>query len=223
MSKRTLGTVAVTIGLLCILGAVGLTLRNINTDNRAAEKTAGILEQLTVEESSGNVTRPVQETEAAVPVYPFPSHSRRPEFLEPEHKPEMATVLVDGREYIGVITIPRMKSELPVQAICDDVSINVSPGRFHGSPETGAFVIGGHNYVSHFGRLDWLREGDEVLFTDVEGKKTLYTVSGSELLSASAVEDLISDEWDLSLFTCTFSGSQRLTVRCIAADSSTDR
>ncbi|MBE6726191.1 MAG: sortase [Ruminococcaceae bacterium] len=222
MVKRRLGTVVAVIGLILILGAAGLTLRNIRTDNKAAAATSDLLARVRAEEveqtGTGTEEDPA-ETEAPVSQYPLPGQ-RRLRNLVPE--PEMKTVLVDGREYIGVLTIPRTGSELPVMATCTDRTINISPGRYHGTPTSGGFVIGGHNYISHLGRIDWLREGDEVLFTDVEGQSYLYKVVGSEVINANAGRDLISDEWDLSLFTCTFSGSQRLTVRCLRAEPEDD-
>ena len=36
----------------------------------------------------------------------------------------------------------------------------------------------------------------------------------TEVIDASGVEQMLSGEWDLSLFTCTTSGSARHTVRC---------
>ena len=36
MYKRTLGTVVAVLGLLCVLGAAGLTIMNVRTDNKAA-------------------------------------------------------------------------------------------------------------------------------------------------------------------------------------------
>lgn len=33
-------------------------------------------------------------------------------------------------------------------------------------------------------------------------------------ISADAVEEMESGDWDLSLFTCTLGGSYRVTVRC---------
>ena len=52
MSKRTLGTVIAVIGFLMILGAAGLTVRNISTDNKAAAATSDILERVLAEEAS---------------------------------------------------------------------------------------------------------------------------------------------------------------------------
>ncbi len=218
MSKRTLGTVIAVIGFLMILGAAGLTVRNISTDNKAAAATSDILERVLAEEASSADRDPSGNGggEDLSPQYPMIPGQRR--ILDMLREPEMKTVLVDGREYIGVLKIPRTGSELPVMATCTDRTINVAPGRYYGSPEGGAFVIGGHNYISHLGRIDWLREGDEVLFTDVEGTSYLYSVVGSEVLDANASRALVDDQWDLSLFTCTFSGAQRLTVRCLRAD-----
>jgi sortase A len=217
MVKRRLGTVVAVIGLILILGAAGLTLRNIRTDNKAAVETSDLLAKVRAgeveQDDAGDEESDVVDLTST---YPLPNQ-RRLRNLIPD--PELKTVLVDGREYIGVLTIPRTGSELPVMSTCTDQTINISPGRYYGSPTGGAFVIGGHNYISHLGRIDWLREGDDVLFTDVEGVTYLYKVVGSEILDASAGRELVSDEWDLSLFTCTFSGSQRLTVRCLRAES----
>lgn len=217
MVKRRLGTVVAVIGLILILGAAGLTLRNIRTDNKAAAETSDLLAKVLAgeveQDDSGDEESDVVDLTST---YPLPSQ-RRLRNLIPD--PELKTVLVDGREYIGVLTIPRTGSELPVMSTCTDLTINISPGRYYGTPTGGAFVIGGHNYISHLGRIDWLREGDDVLFTDVEGVTYLYKVVGSEILDANAGRELVSDEWDLSLFTCTFSGSQRLTVRCLRAES----
>lgn len=222
MSKRTLGTVIAVIGLLMILGAAGLTVMNVSTDNRAAAATSGILDRVLAQEASGAVQSHGGEEngDAVTPQYPAIPGQRR--ILDLIREPEMKTVLVDGREYIGVLKIPKTGSELPVMSTCTDRTINIAPGRYHGTPGGGAFVIGGHNYISHLGRIDWLKEGDEVLFTDVEGTTYLYSVVGSEVLDANAARELVDDEWDLSLFTCTFSGAQRLTVRCLRVNPEKD-
>ena len=218
MYKKTLGTVIAVIGLLLVMGAAGLTIMNVRTDNKAAVMTSDILSRVRSEkpEPGSSDDSSDEDEEEDIIRYPLPGQ-RRLRSRIPE--PEMKTVLVDGYEYIGVLTIPRTGSELPVMSTCTDRTINVSPGRYYGSPEKGPFVIGGHNYISHLGRIDWLREGDEVLFTDVEGVSYLYKVAGSEILNAGDSRKLVSDEWDLSLFTCTFSGTQRFTIRCLKAET----
>ena len=34
------------------------------------------------------------------------------------------------------------------------------------------------------------------------------------VLEPTDIEEMLSEEWDLSLFTCTFGGATRITVRC---------
>ena len=62
-----------------------------------------------------------------------------------------------------------------------------------------------------------LRPGDEIRFTDADGNVFSYTVADLEQLRASQVEDMITGDWDLTLFTCTPGGQLRIAVRCIRA------
>lgn len=88
------------------------------------------------------------------------------------------------------------------------------PCRYAGSLSTQDLVIAGHNYPSHFGRLNELEPGDSVQFTDLTGRVLSYTVVELETLEKTAVEEMTSGIWDLTLFTCTVGGSARLAVRC---------
>ena len=57
--------------------------------------------------------------------------------------------------------------------------------------------------------------GAEILFTDVSGATTRYTVAELEILQPTAVEEMTSGDYDLTLFTCTYGGATRFTVRCL--------
>ncbi len=50
---------------------------------------------------------------------------------------------------------------------------------------------------------------------DMQGNRFAYEVQVVETLEATAVEDMVSEEWDLTLFTCDLSGESRVTVRCL--------
>ncbi len=52
-----------------------------------------------------------------------------------------------------------------------------------------------------------------VSFTDVHSKQINYRVELIDTLSPTAVEDMTAGEYDLTLFTCTYSGQARITVR----------
>lgn len=71
-----------------------------------------------------------------------------------------------------------------------------------------------HNYAKHFGRIAMLKEGDRVVFMDVDGVVTEYAVVGFDVLDPYAVEEMTSGEFDLTLFTCIYDGKRRVTVYC---------
>lgn len=121
---------------------------------------------------------------------------------------------VDGNPYIGVLSIPSLNLELPIMADWDMERMKLSPCRYFGSVNDKNMVIAGHNYTNHFGRLHKLSIGDVIKFIDISGHVTTYQVYDMELLPPTAVEDMLTSDADLTLFTCTYSGSERFTVRC---------
>ena len=54
-----------------------------------------------------------------------------------------------------------------------------------------------------------------MFFTDVDGNVFEYMVAETEKLRPEETAEMLSGDWDLSLFTCTYGGQMRLTVRCI--------
>jgi sortase A len=96
--------------------------------------------------------------------------------------------------------------------------LKIAPCRYEGSAYTNDLIISGHNYTSHFGKLQNLSAGDIVIFTDIEGNEFIYEVVELEILKPTSIEEMKSGEWALSLFTCTLSGQTRLTVRCELVD-----
>ena len=75
-------------------------------------------------------------------------------------------------------------------------------------------MIMAHNYPKHFGKLQDMRAGDTVTFTDMDGVMVEYQVMALDILAATAVEDMTSGDYDLTLFTCTYGGESRVAVRC---------
>jgi sortase A len=53
-----------------------------------------------------------------------------------------------------------------------------------------------------------------VVFTDVTGIAHCYEVVLLETLAPTATEEMITSGFDLSLYTCTPGGNNRVTVRC---------
>lgn len=142
----------------------------------------------------------------------------RKDVPEDSFSPKMTTALVDGYEYVGFLSLPALELELPVMADWSEAKLKLSPCRYYGSVKGNDLVICAHNYARHFGHLTELNLGDDILFTDLEGKATHYTVADIQVLASDAVDNMISGDYPLTLFTCTYGGKSRIAVRCDAAD-----
>ena len=53
-----------------------------------------------------------------------------------------------------------------------------------------------------------------ITFADAVGNEFTYSVAGIEILQPEEVDDMTSGQWPLTLFTCTYGGASRVTVRC---------
>ena len=194
--KHKPGKRLMTIGLLLLAAALALTAYNVWDESRAERSALAAAEQLQRE-----------------PVVPLEEGEQPFYQLHPEM--EMPTVEIDGRRYIGRVTIPVIGLDLPVLTEWSSANGKIAPCRYKGSAYTGDLIIAGHNYRSHFGSLKNVGVGEEVLFTDVDGNVFSYRVAAMEILDGAAVEEMEAGEWDLSLFTCTYGGQTRLTLRCV--------
>lgn len=121
---------------------------------------------------------------------------------------------LDGNTYIGYLTIPALSLQLPVMSEWTYDRLLIAPCRYFGSVDTNDLVICAHNYTSHFGMLKDLQAGDDVLFTDTEGATTSYKVAALEVLQPTQIAEMIASDYDLTLYTCTYGGASRVTVRC---------
>lgn len=126
---------------------------------------------------------------------------------------EMHTIVIDDRDYIGILEIPKLSIKIPILEELTDSNLQVAPCRFFGNVSQGNMVIGGHNYTTHFGNLKRLQSNDTLCFTDADGNIFKYEVISVDRLAPTEVHEMLSGEWDLTLFTCTLDGEQRVVVR----------
>ena len=217
------GSVLITLGLAMILGAFGLAFWNMYDENRAQASTEGIMEQLKEQLPENHREEPAVPAETEIqsldvhepsePAAQIPGEVEIPDYqLDPQR--EMVVKMINGRPYIGVLAVPTLGLELPVIQEWSYPNLRVAPCRYVGSVYSDDLVIAAHNYISHFGNLKRLQPGDPVTFTDMEGNIFHYEVAVLETLEPTAVEEMTSGNWDLSLFTCTVGGKLRVTVRC---------
>lgn len=210
--KRTLGTVLVFAGLFLLCAAGGLLFYNHAESQHAQEASAQVLEALAEQIQTRQRGEPAAPTE-------HPSGAETPAATElplptEETEDPLPTVQIDGVDYIGVISFPTLELELPVMAQWSLEGLQTAPGRYSGTPAGKDLVIAGHNYDAHFGPMRDLSLNDPVHFTDVNGKVYDYAVLDIEILQPTAIEDMIAGDYPLTVFTCTYGGRTRLTIRC---------
>ena len=129
------------------------------------------------------------------------------------------TISVDNNYYSGIIDIPEIGIKLPVMSEWNYDNLNISPCLFYNDEKNNRKIIAGHNYSSHFGKLKQLKQGDYIIFTNAENKRVIYKVLQTEILGSTDTDKMLGgDDRNLTLFTCSLSGYERVTVRCIQAD-----
>ena len=127
---------------------------------------------------------------------------------------DMPTENVQGTDFAAVLSIPALELELPVRDQWSYPGLRRSPCRYKGSAYTDDLVICAHNYNAHFGRIKELAKKDEVIVVAMNGDVFRYQVEEVTALSPYAYQEMTDSAYDLTLFTCTVGGAQRVTVRC---------
>ena len=237
MYRRIISITLICIGALSVLAALGLIGYNMWDDQRAQKEVYNILAKMeevrppVKEDTPGSNTdsnnrpeeQPGQPNDPNVtPQNPGGTQDGTPGNQDPSQGSDpgsdsgsgMPSVQIDRFRYIGTVQIPSIGLELPIIDVWGYPQLKIAPCRYSGSVYHDNMVLCGHNYSSHFGRLKNLQPGDPVLFIDMEGNVYRYKVQKIENLQKTAVEQMTSGDWALTLFTCTPSGVARVAVRC---------
>ena len=193
--KANRGTVWINAGLLLIAAALFLSAYNEWESREARDSAQQVIAQLCDE----------LPTEAG-------DDGAEPTTL-PDVRQEMPVKTINGRDYIGVLSIPSLELELPVISQWDYPALKVAPCRYAGSLYQDNLIICAHNYASHFGKLKELQPGDIVLFTDMDEHVVTFQMVERETLNPMDEEGMKAGDWDLTLFTCTIGGQTRVTIR----------
>ena len=198
--RKVVGIGCIVLGLVCLMISVGFIVYNRYEADRGEKASQELLQDMQtsmLEVQNKSVSR---ETE--------------PQTLEEPVTPEMQTVPVGSYHSIGILSIPVLELELPVLTNWTYDKLRHAPCHYFGSCYETDFVIAAHNFPAHFGRLSQLQPKDLVVFTDVTGITHCYEVVLLETLAPTATEEMITSGFDLSLYTCTPGGNNRVTVRC---------
>lgn len=209
--KNKFSFILILTGAVLILSALFLCLYNIIEDKKSGENAAQVLDVLK------NEIIVSEETKKAVlpETTDILSEKTTAEAKMPEKQ-------VENYSYIGYISIPELNIELPVMSDWSYAGLNISPCRYSGRAADDNLIIAAHNYNSHFRRISKLNSGDEIYFTDIDGNVYSYEVTSTEIINGNDASAMYNDDdnsWDLTLFTCTLDGRNRITVRAVTADA----
>lgn len=125
---------------------------------------------------------------------------------------EMPGEKVNGHEYIGTLSIPSLGLKVPVQRNWSYENLSVSPCRYSGSAYADNLAIIAHTY--HFGKLSSLALDATVTFTDMENNVFRYVVREKNTISPNDANEIAHSGYELTLVTCTLSGTKRVAVYC---------
>lgn len=200
--KHKFGILLIILGCGLVTAALVLFLRNQQEQIQAGSAS---------QEAIVKVVEVIREQQEQPDAATDPSESAAP--TVPEER-SMTVTDIDGYGYIGFLGIPSLELELPVMADWTYPQLQIAPCRYTGSIFTNDLVIMAHNYPQHFGKLRDMQTDDLVTFTDMDGNTIQYRVVALEILGATAVEDMTAGDYDLTLFTCTYGGENRVALRC---------
>lgn len=205
--KTDPGRIWINTGLLLLTAALFLWAYNGQESRRAGDSAQQVITELT----QSLTQQPPAEAGAEAEQEEAPA-VKLPEYLLDAQR-EMPEKTVDGRDYIGVLSIPTLQLELPVMSRWSYPNLKEAPCRYSGSLYQNNLIICAHNYASHFGRLKTLQPGDTLLFTDMDDQVVSFQMVEQETLEPNDEEAMATGDWDLTLFTCTPGGQTRVTVR----------
>lgn len=203
------GMVFIIAGAVLILSALSLFLYNRYENLQVGQEAENLLDDLQTIISEN------PSPAATFPAAPEPEKGVSDETAPQETPdPEMPVIVMDGYEYVGVLSLPKPEQMLPVMAEWDAARLKIAPCRQFGSSRTDDLVIAAHNYKNLFGSLSKPETGDTVIFTDVDGIENHYEVDHLDILAPTEVEAVQNSGYDLVLYTCTYEAKNRVTVFC---------
>lgn len=180
------------IGILCIVLATILLIKNKTEDNQIEIKNKEIISKIHKGDTLIDFKDQYKENK----------------------KIEMPIKIIDGYEYIGYLEIKDLDLNLPIMNNWSYENIRISPARYRGSVYKNDMIILAHNYRAHFGYIHNLKIDSIIQFTDMADNKFIYKVIKNEKIKEDEVEKLYKNEGDLTLFTCDMTGIYRTVIRC---------
>lgn len=202
------GRICIILGLLCLAASFVLAGTNICQGRLAYERAMKRVTPLLKWIEENRCSDLEKKTNGHNAYQDVPLWERYPDM-------DMPVAVIDGEAYIGILEIPSMDLKLPILKYLTNANLQNAPCRYEGSAYLDNMIIAAHNYRNHFGQISGLAMGSEVRFTDMAGNVFSYQVSEQEIIGGYDIPSMKNGDWDLTLFTCTYSGQSRVTIRCV--------
>lgn len=197
MNKRQKrGLLLLAIGVVLILSGLGMYFAQQQEDRAAGQTAAVLMEKLE------NKTTHIQ-----------PQEQGQPSDAEDPALPEVTYM---GYTLLGSIRVRSVGIQLPVLDQWSEELLKIAPCRYAGSISGGNMIIMGHNYKSHFNPLHKAQVGAEVVFENTIGTEFRYRIAKIEHLHRTEGQKLATEEYPLTIFTCSPGGLERTVLRCEA-------
>ena len=216
-----LGRVLISLGLL-LFGFVAYQLWGTGIQQAQAQQDLGAeFEELGATLDTAPTTTAPPTTDTTQPGTGEPPTTTTPPLLE-----------VNDGDAIGIIEIPTIGVSQYLVAGVTTEDLRKGPGHYPQTPfpgELGNAAIAGHRttYGEPFIDLDRLVPGDEIIVTMLGDTRYVYRVTGSQIVSPSDYEVILTTDPDVAVLTLTtchpkYSAAQRLIVAAVLDEEASD-
>lgn len=203
--KNKLSKIFLVTGALLICSALALVIFNVTKSKSCYQKSQQVMVEIKKNMPAEFIADKNQQTfDDIVGIGDEDNNSQIDEYIE-----------IDGNKFLGFIRIEKINLELPVMLDWSYEKMDTSPCIYDGSIQDDNLIVMAHNYSGFFIDLDELSSGDLVELVMCSGEVFRYEVTNTQLIRGDDRETLLSDndQWDLTLFTCNYTGRNRVVVR----------
>ena len=136
----------------------------------------------------------------------------RPGIVEEGRDTFMPVLSIDGTDYIGILTVPEYKTELPVASVWNEKESKRIITRYYGTLQENNLVLGADNAYGLFDFSKEITKDDRIFFTDTEGIIYSFIVEDVIHTNKISAEKLTYD--GLTIFIRSKASSNIIIVYC---------
>lgn len=207
--------------LILIIAVCTVTLMGLgswNMTSKAMSQEENIIEQLP--DFGTNMKQSITQTAVTI------DNNILKEAKVAEKKLVVKKVIAsDGRAYdaVAYLSIPSLGIKYPVLAKTSDALLKVSLNKYWGANpnQVGNMCIVGHNYNDSrfFGKLNQIKNGEEIIITEMDGESLNYYVYETDMIDphdTACTSQKTNGRKEITLITCNVDGSQRFIAKARA-------